>query len=480
MAMKTWIRVGKSLEYGLYLAILAAFVKILSSMILGVYYHTALHSGPEVYCWRIKFQDKDISRSTFSPIATNAERKDDLFNTYIDTVQPQSISKTEKAIIEKQKNNVDLTPDETGKLDTIKYKQTHNKLGFYPLYARTSFSDAFILNPKKSFKIFKNEENNLSFLEKEFEFLAFRMFFIEYMLTINNGAKSYTPLTKANITSFIKSFSKLSGSVADKDKLVSLSPYLSNKEGKNTISVHIDHAKAIANYCNIHDDFSDIIKKMVEFSKNKEGDKAIFSIGKDNYSVIVADKDVMTGMINILNSLGLSDIMGFEDDESIKIGINNFFTSVALIKPTILTAHILNRIYYYFLFTHSYLCTDEELSKYGSGKEEYSEYIKNLADIKTVLDDNKDDKSIIAEYTNRKNILVKKMYEIRNNKIFNYFSYLLAMNLPGHNIYLNKENNKRLPILNLFAYPDVFETANEDDIKLYEHLNTQIVGSITQ
>lgn len=402
-----------------------------------------------------------MSKYTYSSIEPNAERQEPAFLTYIKFVQSEKITPEQKDLVAKEmKKEEKLTEEENKKLEEIKKILSKNAAGSTPLYAKDSYADSFILNPKKTFKAF-DRKKDLSLINMELNYLTFRMFYIEYANKLDPKAKSFSVMSQEDFKKFLEMnfTSKKDGDIFTYENV-----------NKTPVLVHADFNDSLKNYSEIYKPFNEIVLTMINNAKSGKG---FFEQGQDKYKIVVNDTAVMDNMISIFKTLKFGNLFSENlTDDEIKSYINGFFTEVALIKPSILSSHILNRMHTYFLMAYPYLCTEEQLKTSGDG-EEYSKLISDIEEVDSKI---KSDPSLEKDLTAKKKILVKKMNTFRLKKIYDYFSYLIAMNLPAGNTYLTPENDNRIFFFKYFSYPGVY-TQKTGDEEFFQTLNDVISKS---
>lgn len=430
MELKKLLILGKTVKYALYIAFGAYCFKILFTLIFGMYKLEVTNSGPMFYYWQTTQCNREAVKSFYRQIPRNSERVNPVFTTYADNVQ---FSEDVANIIDENKKITEK--------DKHKEYSPVNERGEAPLYTTNpGFFEMFVIEYNKNHRIFKNKDKpeDLSKLKKELEFLTFRMAFIEYIKSKNPEMKGFQQVKKADIEAFFDLSNKIVVSPEGNVKGINGEEYKVNHEYANGIDM----------YRGIYNDFM----KIVDALKKEDN---IFEV-VDAYNFKVNDS-VMPLFMKIVRTVGLEEfVVGPNDvknDKKLKDAINGFVTRMAVIKPLYFDIHVFNKIASYFFFTHSYLGATDTLLK----NVEYRGLSEDAGKVKNEGTTSKSNQVKLGNY-------LKKMAALRNSLILDYFSELLAKNMGKSGFLLRAKDDKRWPLLSLFAYPGVFKEnkTNED------------------
>lgn len=484
--------IGSTAMYGIYIGVGVYVLRSILSIIFGYIYFPVDYAGPSYYFWRHKFCDQTIARSSFDPIAKNADNQQEPFLTYIQTVQPfdknksikQDLEKTSKSLAKAQKDlaeaqkltsskkqeTVDAAQEKVNKLkkevEDLSTKDPlsleFNSLGFTALLNTPGFSEGFAYDAKKNYKIFKQfqKDNENKVMEADFHFLAFRHLFIKYLKHIKPSSKNWSTIATDQLDNFIRP-SRTSDITFTPHQILqvnqsSLKEFSVTIDGKDySIYIPSSYIDSINGYFSAAKSFQELVAKMMaaETPMFKAVDNKLVFDGKDYFS------DIMS----ICKSIGLSSFFetnGNFDEQLFKEKVEAFFTRIGSIKATPLDIHILNRIYSFYLITHSDINYVVHTNDHIKENAEIQAKIDKVADVMKANKDNKN--SSIYQTASRKHSVLVKSFEKRLiEQRFNAFSEIIARNLGSKGYVLDSKEDSRIPVLKYFVYPSVYKTSKK-------------------
>ncbi|KAM0680537.1 hypothetical protein GINT2_001225 [Glugoides intestinalis] len=481
--MKISPKVTKTLEIGLYGAFIAYFIKIIATIVIGYVYLPPKYAGPVYYYWRKAYCDAEASKSSYTYIEPLMEDESTLFNIFYQTVQPQvnqkqlaaKIADLEEQVTKNANSSFSYYKNKAAKLNEklteLKKKQDLAKTtgsGQSPLYSVGSFTDTFVLGPKKTFKIFSNGKGyDEKALQAELDFLAFRYVFLQY-LTLNTKkemivkdknkeikpTKNYTILAEDKINTFFNNKNLLTSEKVKGFNDIN-SVVFTNISDSPKMFLSNDQLKAVERYISIYPEFNNLIAML---SSQKTKDAAPLIQFKNDQVII--DDSLLSQVEKIFKILEIETTGGsFRED------FTSFIQRLSVVKPKAYDAHILNRFYYYYLFVKSNMDpsngqrSDE---KYTTLQNSIDEIHASLDELVKNTDSSSDDK--IQEYVMKRDVLSDKLSKRRTELIFNNLSQMIAMQLGTKGHVLSSEEDDRIFLLKYFAYPGMFSVSQAESV----------------
>lgn len=487
--MKKLLIFGKTVEISIYIALGMFAVKTIFSLILGYLRFPIEYAGPSYYYWRHTYCDKELAKNTFTYVKPNTEDAKEPFLTYNKYAQPLADPSAKKGDLESLKKKLSdaearLSSETSEKMKSkiqteiaeleksIKKIKEHeldvkfNSLGLTPLYAPYKFTDGFVYGPKKSFKVFKTKGNVPSDLLKfELDFLAFRNVFLTYLSKKENIEK-FTSVSKDTINEFFtneneiqvdtlthedmkKSLNEISKKVDDGEIKETSIFKLTLKSIDDTSFYFLEsQAYAVLAYHSILSNFNELIS-LIETSKLAELKESTIMFTEDAQNLI----NLMAEKIGLLNEKAGLKAPFTSKDEFTKAS-NEFLQRIASIKPTAMDSHILNRFYYYYLFTRSDLSLENlDISDELPIKEQLSiqESLSAKAE-KTPKD------------TSKLKVFDGKISKGRIELIFNKLSQDIANSLGNKGYLLDSKDDDRLIPFKYFAYPSTYSPSKKEKV----------------
>lgn len=452
-------KVGKALEWAFYVSFAAYMIKVICVVLVGYLYMRPEWAGPVFFYWRKQFCDSEAAKHSYSFINPNGEDLTKTFVLFTDTVQPVCDLKWYKGI-EKDLNERIGNPskgifgffaDDTVKLkEKLKEHKTRyekkasiNAKGLTPLYSVGSYTDTFVLGPRKTFKVFRGaDEEDTQLMELELDFLAFRHVFLRYLSTStaeeNVPSKSYRPYRE--VYGIFKNFSS-----CVKERPGTDQSNITLEVNGTEISMERTRYEAVKKYFGIYDSFNEIIVML-----ENVGSKPV-SFNEDG--TVVIDSNLVNQIGKIVRDLGLENLL--KDSEGtldLETSLKGFFSRLAMAKASSLDTHALNRFYYYYLFTRSYLNPGRAPRKDAV----YEELKATIRDI-----GNSSNKDLIT----KRGIYIEKLNKRRVELIFNHLSHLIANKLGNKGIVLKSKEDTRKFLLSYFAYPAVYGEKDYESVR---------------
>lgn len=479
--MKKAAILGKTLKISLYIAVGAFVSKVLFSIILGYRMFPVEYSGPSYYFWRHAYYDKEIAKFSFSYIKPNTENVAEPFETYSAFVQSikdgneikeklkqnrkirENSSEGSKAYLEADKEIKKYEGYQNDKLDVT------NIAGLTPFYTSVSgYTDGFISSPKKSFRIFKNLEDKKAtspYLQNEFEFLAFRHLFLSYLNKLKGKSekKNYFAIEKDKIENFfkldesfeieflgkeyIKNTEYIKGERFIGDKpIVEITSKIAGVD-KFSATMLQSHAEGALKYIEIYSDFNELIALI------EKGESLVDIDVKNN--VLTVKEEASDLIVKIAEKLNLLNY--FENEDAFRTSLNEFVQRIASVKGASMDIHILNRFYYYYLFTRSDFKLEKESIPSNWPLHEHMTIRDDLLKKKEYDTLDKADEAKLK-------IFEEKVSKGRVELIFNKLSQDIA-NVLGEKTYLldSKEDDRMFPF-RYFAYPSTYKPSDKEKV----------------
>lgn len=480
-------KIIRGIEVGLYLALGMYGVKTISSIVIGYLTMKPNMGGLPFYYWRKEYSNSNAAKNSYGFIDPNTEDDTELFRTFSSIVQPMYNEKSLKskkedleAVAKKYKDSKffsyksENALKELEKVEEKLKSAKYTSIGLTPLYS-VGGSDSFVLGPKKTFKIFKTKGDsyNKAAFDSEMEFLAFRHVFLKYLMMNNMESdydkkeklmkmkepKNWVPLKKSLIEKFFASagrspieFGSAKQVELSNGEKISVSTVKITSDNNETAEVKLleSHAKAVENYISAYGDFN----KLFDMLENSEG-LVQFEEGKTK-----VDEELSDLAWTISSKIGLSK--NFDNKREVfDEEFSGFITRSALIKPNAFDVHLMNRLHYIYLMLNSEMDPEGLDEKYNELKKKGEEFHQKLeaTDFSTASD------SVIKELVAKKTLNVEKMRKRRVGLIFNDFSQKMAKNLGNKGYFLkSSEEDERLPVFKLFAYPGIYESKDKKNI----------------
>lgn len=449
--MSSLSKVGKTLEYGLYIAFIGFAIKVILSILAGYVFYSPKNAGAVFYRWRIDYCDVNASKNAYAFIDPNRENETEHFKKFIGTIQEElSTKKYQKELkgleaeLENAKDNKAKETEIQKKIADLKaleHKTKHSVNGNTPLYL-ASFTDNFELSPGKIYKIY---EFCIEKMENEFNFLAFRRVFIQFLsnkgimkdvMQIDGTKKPVNPKNYVSIP---------------EHEVIDFFTNYKNVDLKEKFKIEFGDAltNGFKTYVGAYDSFSKIIKFLED---DKKKDEFIANISDDDK--VIVNQTFFDLIHNFVIALNIKSELTAEGQD-FKESFEGFLTRLCLLKPTIFDIRILNRFYYYYLYTVSYL--EPEVhgegadSKYAELSKKYNECVQAAISGKGNLSD------IIT----RRNVYHDKMTKRRVELIFNKLSLLIANKLEKGGAILKAGNDNRNFLLQMLGcYPRLYDESD--------------------
>lgn len=495
MSIKTWMKIGQAVQAFAYVAITLYLVKVVSTLIFGLWLHDLQNAGPQYYYWRSKHVDVESCKNSHASTAANDERREPVFNKYIGHVQPEITPKEKKELdrlLKLRKDTPDKETDEIkGRIEELQFK---SKIAYLvpitPFYSPTKFVDTFILNPKSTFKIFRNKSKTdpTEYLDRELQFLAFRLLYIKSVQeeVKPSSFESWGYVDKKVVDKVFADYEKKKDIVEKQIQIKTSAEYKEAKDKKleeenKTESLkrypglrfedYNDFMFAFQRFAELRDPFETIIVALVnstlyQLDSTHPSSNLVFT-SSEPFKHITVDETLKDDFETITRAISTDP--GHTDFRSLYEG---FLSRIGLIKPTIIDAHILNRCYYYFAFLYPYILPYELMEVCGSDSATFAKTRKTLDETLATLKDgssgpNKLSDSQISKLKLQVDDSKKKLSTFRMVKLFNFMSFIIAYNLPGYSSYTNSNAGIFKRAFAKLAYPSAETSKNEEDHKLF-------------
>lgn len=490
--MSTLSKVGRTLEYGVYSAVVVYAFKVVVALIFGYLLYTTECAGPAYFRWRKDYCDMGASKVSYGYIDPNTEDRTELFNTFSSAVQPAYNPKLYNQEMNELQSTVEKLKDSwwyknTFRLASIRLAELSEEVkpqtevteeSTTPLYSVGSFTDTFIIKPQKTFKIFAINSNgepyNKPALDAEFDFLAFRHIYLRYMSDLTaqeeinirgervmQASKNYVAITRKQVEDFF-----LHNDLSVQNVIVNEKPckrifHINGRKLKTPITLSEKQFAGYEKYLGVYKPFM----KLVAYLENEDKEPIVtFADGK------VESSDEFYSIVEeIIEQLGLESLFIKKGQaltpEEIRAEFNLFLNRLSLLKPHAFDVHILNRFYYYYLFVKSYLEPASDPQK-SDGK--YSELKKQVDKLAEEIEDQVSKSANVRDLVTKRNVYKEKLTKRRVELMFNHLSFLIARKLGDKGFVLKSQDENRNILARLLGcYPGVYGEGDAEKLRVH-------------
>ncbi len=361
-------------------SVIAILMKIILTSYFGYKRVNAEYGGVYFYNWRAKYMDKKLVRSFYVPQKLNEQAYNPVLTRYSDMVQ----GTTKRHVI--------------GYNPQTKEKQYGRERKEYPYYAY-GLPDTFVLNPKRTWEIFKNDPRAF---DLEMAFLKLRGNFISdvYGIKFDINNKYFKDKEK------IKSKTKTEGVPLLKKTYLKKVP-------KEKIERFFNAAEN-QTFINV----PEVIQLINKLRKNRE---------KYRVDIINNEAKMSKSLEQELMPIVKNIFSGYEITTR---KLNAFFTRLAKIDINLMDTHIIHRFYMLMTYVYSYVSVTGESIAYDKNVSEISR-LNKVTGKKTSSEERKLKR------------LQKNNEKLRYEIILTKISQIIGQSIGDRGIFIDIKGDKR-------------------------------------